>query len=126
MGEQSLLSCDIVLTPSFKRCIKKLIRRFSSVKKDVKSAIEFLTENPKLGVLIPGSAGVRKLRVKNSDLKRGKSGGYRCIYFFEEEINRIFMLLIYAKSDREDVNLKEIQILLEECNKESENDFGGS
>jgi len=36
------------------------------------------------------------------------------------------MLLIYAKSDREDVNLKEIQILLEECNKESENDFGGS
>lgn len=117
------MSYEIVLTPSFKRCIRKLIRRFPSVKKDVKNAIEILTENPNLGVLIPRSAGVRKLRVKNSDMQRGKSGGYRSLYFVEEETNNIFMLLIYAKSDREDINLKEIQTFLEECNKESENGF---
>ncbi len=44
---------------------KMASKRFRSVKKDIKNAIEVLLENPELGVEIQGGSGVRKVRVKN-------------------------------------------------------------
>ena len=79
------MNCDVVFSASFKRSIKKLKKRFPSVKNDTRLALEVLLENPELGILIPEGSGVRKLRVKNSDLKRGKSGSYRLLYYFEEQ-----------------------------------------
>ena len=109
------MNYDIVLSPSFKRSIKKLKKRFPSVKQDVELAIEILLEHPTLGAVIPGGAGVRKFRVKNSDLGRGKSGGYRLLYYIEEQkVRRLYLLLLYAKSDRETISLQEIQQLLKE------------
>jgi len=79
------MNYDIVFGPSFKRGIRKLKKRFPSVKKDIALAVDILLENPELGVLIPGGSDVRKLRVRNSDMKRGKSGGYRLLYHFDDE-----------------------------------------
>ena len=110
-----MINYDIVLSPSFKRSIKKLKKRFPSVKQDVELAIEVLLEHPTLGTVIPGGAGGRKFRVKNSDLERGKSGGYRLLYYIEEQkVHRLYLLLLYAKSDRETISLQEIQQLLKE------------
>jgi hypothetical protein len=68
-----------------------------------------------LGVVIPGGSGVRKLRVRNSDLGKGKSGGYRLLYYVEDHpIPTIYLLFLYAKSDREDVTRRELKQLLEE------------
>ncbi len=109
------MTYDVILTHSFKRSLKKLEKRYRSVKKDVKIAVEVLLENPELGVEIQGDPSVRKLRLKNSDLQRGKSGGYRLIYCYEaDEKNWMCLLLIYAKSDQADVSENELKILLEE------------
>lgn len=106
---------DVIFASSFKRSLKRLEKRFRSVKKDVKIAIEVLLENPELGAEIQGGSGVRKLRVKNSDLKRGKSGGYRLIYCIDDEKqNKMCLLLLYAKSDQEDISEKELKKLIEE------------
>jgi mRNA-degrading endonuclease RelE of RelBE toxin-antitoxin system len=106
---------DIVLGPAFIRCIKVLKKRFPSVKRDVELAIEILLENPAIGSVIPGASGVQKLRVRNSDLSQGKSGGYRLFYYFEDhQSQRLYFLLLYAKSDRETVSLREIQALIED------------
>ena len=106
---------DIILGPAFKRSIKALKKRFPSVKRDVELAIEILLENPDIGSVIPGASGVRKLRVRNSDLSRGKSGDYRMLYYIEDHQNqRVYLLLLYAKSDRETVSLREIQALIED------------
>ena len=105
----------IVLSPSFKRSVKKLHKRFPTVKQDVKTAIEVLREHPTLGVVIPGGAGVRKFRVKNSDIPRGKSEGYRLLYYVEEqEAGTLYVLLLYAKSDQETISRQEIQQLLKD------------
>ena len=99
---------------TFKRGIKKLQKRYPSIKKDVAAGIEALLATPHLGVPIPGAFGVRKLRLRNSDVGRGKSGGYRMIYYIEDHQNeRIFLLLVYAKSDRENVTIQEIKRLME-------------
>ena len=112
-----MMNYEIILTPSFKRRIRKLKKRFPLVKKDVRIAAEILLENPELGAMIPGASDVRKLRVRNSNLKRGKSGGYRLLYHFDRQAMRIGLLLLYAKSDRENITLKEIWNFLEELNK---------
>lgn len=106
---------DIVFGPAFKRCIKVLKKRFPSVKHDVALAIEILFENPTIGSIIPGASGIRKLRLRNSDRSQGKSGGYRMLYYFEDhQGQRLYLLLLYAKSDRETVSLREIQALIED------------
>ncbi len=106
---------NVVFGPAFTRCIKALKKRFPSVKRDVKLAIEILLENPIIGSIIPGASGVRKLRVRNSDLRQGKSGGYRMLYYLEDhQGQRLYLLLLYAKSDRETVSLREIEALIKD------------
>jgi len=51
---------------------------------------------------------ILKVRAKNSDIPIGKSGGYRIIYQVIPP-KCVLLLLIYAKSDRADVSLKEIE-----------------
>ena len=66
------MSYNVVLTRSFKHSVKRLQKRFQHVKGDVRVAIQVLLQTPRLGVVIPGGSGVRKLRVRNTDLTKGR------------------------------------------------------
>ena len=55
-----------------------------------------LIENPEAGAVIRGSGGVRKLRWAAAG--RGKSGGYRVIYFVRRPTGIIWMLTMYPKN----------------------------
>lgn len=84
-------------------------------------AIHTLQQEPRLGVVIPGGSGVRKLRVRNSDLRKGKSGGYRLLYLLAERSEpTIYLIFMYPKSDREDVTRGELHDLLREIESELE------
>jgi len=115
------MSYNVVLTPSFKHSVKQLKKRFRHVKDDMGVAIRALLQTPRLGVVITGGSGVRKLRVRNTDLGKGKSGGYHLLYYVEDQpVPTIYLLLLYAKSDQEDVTRRELKELLEEL----EEDYG--
>ncbi len=51
---------------------------------------------------------VYKVRVKNSDAQRGKSGGYRVIYYVQTE-EHITMLAMYSKSDQADIGAETLR-----------------
>jgi mRNA-degrading endonuclease RelE of RelBE toxin-antitoxin system len=109
------MSYNVVLTRPFKHSVERLIKRFRHVKDDIHLAVETLLQNPRLGVPIPGGSGIRKLRVPNSDLTKGKSGGYRLLYYVQDQPSPLlYLLLLYAKSDQEDVTRQELQRLLGE------------
>ena len=55
-----------------------------------------LIQNPKIGTVVRGSGGVRKLRWRAPS--RGKRGGYRIIYFIYRPKEVIWMLTIYPKN----------------------------
>ena len=59
-----------------------------------------LLENPLLGDVIKGTNGARKGRVRNPNIKGGKSSGFRFIYVFLERVDRIYLLYIYSKKER--------------------------
>lgn len=68
-----------------------------------------LVENPKLGDLIPGSGGLRKIRWK---LKRqGKRGGVRVIYYWAVSADQIRMLYVYAKNRQVDLTKEQLKQL---------------
>ena len=54
-----------------------------------------------------------KVRVKNSDNLKGKSGGYRCIYYLKTETH-CTLVTIYSKSDQGDIEVDELDKLLRE------------
>ena len=68
-----------------------------------------LLEKPDRGPVIAGTGGLRKLRVALPG--RGKRGGARVIYYWQDERDRIFLLLIYPKGAKEDLTPKEKAIL---------------
>ena len=59
-----------------------------------------LRSDPKLGVVIPGSGGGRKLRWGRKGI--GKRGGVRVIYYLNSPCE-IWLLTIYAKGETETI-----------------------
>ncbi len=51
--------------------------------------------------MIQGTGGLRKVRVARPG--KGKSAGTRIIYYYHNEDTPIFLLLIYAKADQENL-----------------------
>lgn len=62
-------------------------------------------DNPKIGDLIKGTGGARKMRFPRQG--RGKSSGYRVITYFAGEDVPVFLLDVYAKGERIDLTQAE-------------------
>ena len=91
-------------TPTFTRQADKL---FSEDEK--RELIDFLAVNPLAGDEIPGTGGVRKVRIAASG--RGKRGGARVIYYYLDETMPIYALLVYAKNARDDMTPEEKRLV---------------
>lgn len=61
----------------------------------------WLAGNPEAGAVIPGSGGCRKVRWSRPGT--GKRGGVRVIYFTRLAAGEIWLLLVYAKSARDNI-----------------------
>ena len=91
-------------TESFQR---KAGRLLSGNEKD--ELIAYLSMHPNAGVLIKGTGGVRKLRWARSG--RGKSGGFRVIYYFHSQEMPLYLLTLFGKNEKANITKKEKNIL---------------
>ena len=87
-------------TPTFSRQADKLFGEHER-----RELIDLLAKCPLSGEEIPGTGGVRKLRLAVSG--RGKRGGARVIYFYGGEHMPIYALLAYSKASRTDMTPRE-------------------
>ena len=95
---------EIVYTTEFKRHLRLLSRRYRSIKKDLVPIIEQIQQGEQPGDKIPGVGyQVYKVRIKNSDINKGKSAGYRMIYYLETE-DKVILISLYSKSDQSDIS----------------------
>lgn len=72
--------------------------------------IDFLKDNPTIGIVEPGTLGARKMRLPAQG--RGKSGGYRLIYFYWTSEHQIWLIDIYAKNEKELISKKELRTII--------------
>jgi hypothetical protein len=68
-----------------------------------------LVENPDLGVLIPGTHGLRKIRIAAKG--HGKRGGARVIYYWAVLPHQILMLYVFAKGEQADLSAEGKKLL---------------
>jgi|SRR5882757_8792792 mRNA-degrading endonuclease RelE of RelBE toxin-antitoxin system len=90
------MSYNINFTPFFEREFKKLLKKHSSLKKDLETVINLLNENPRSGESIGNNC--YKIRMSISSKNKGKSGGARVITHVRFINEEIFLLSIYDKS----------------------------
>jgi mRNA-degrading endonuclease RelE of RelBE toxin-antitoxin system len=108
---------NIDLTPEYRRNLKYLAKKYRNIRSDIQPLIWELQQGNILGDRLTGfglDIYIYKVRVKNSNIKKGKSAGYRLIYLLESETS-ILLLTIYSKSEQEDITVNEINSILNEC-----------
>ncbi len=67
--------------------------------------VDFIARDPEAGDVIPETGGIRKVRWRRQG--KGKRGGARVIYFCRNARMPLFLILIYAKAQRENMTVDE-------------------
>jgi mRNA-degrading endonuclease RelE of RelBE toxin-antitoxin system len=100
--------------PSFDRAAKQLRKKYRHVGRDIEAFIQQLEQGETPGDRLQRIKHVvYKARVANTDAQRGKSGGYRVIYYIKRGDSTI-LIYMYSKSDQEDVDETFIETLIDE------------
>lgn len=66
-----------------------------------------LVQNPNTGAVIPGCGGLRKLRWGSMARGKGRRGGYRVIYLNHPEVQRVDLVAIYGKDEKDDLTAEQ-------------------
>jgi len=99
----------LIPTPKFTQSVKKLIKKYRLILNDLEVLEKELVEKKEIGVDL--GYNYFKVRVKNSSVPTGKSGGFRVIYFFKKE-NKIYLLDIYTKNEISNISREKILEML--------------
>jgi mRNA-degrading endonuclease RelE of RelBE toxin-antitoxin system len=110
-------SIQIMATPDFQAQLRKLAKRYRNLRQDLEPLLDDLKTGNCPGDQIPGTTyTVFKVRLKNSDIQKGKSAGYRVIYQRRGDIC-ILLVTVYSKSDESTLTAKEIRTIIDAFNK---------
>jgi mRNA-degrading endonuclease RelE of RelBE toxin-antitoxin system len=102
----------VARSDKFRKDIKKLRKRHDSIEKDIQPLIEQLEAGEIPGDRIAENKyPVYKVRVRNSDIRRGKSSGYRVIYYTMTP-EATLLTTIYSKSDMRNISNKEVEDII--------------
>jgi mRNA-degrading endonuclease RelE of RelBE toxin-antitoxin system len=104
------MNYKIIAVPSFKKELKKLAKKYGSLKSDLASLFEVLEVNPDLNS--PLGNNCYKIRLAISSKGKGKSGGARVIANILIYERTIYLLSIYDKSVKDNLTDKELKELL--------------
>jgi mRNA-degrading endonuclease RelE of RelBE toxin-antitoxin system len=103
---------QVTFTPEFKRNLRQLAKKYRHIKSDLQPIIDQVASGSKPGDQVPGVRyEVFKVRAKNSDASKGKSGGYRLIYYVKSETERV-LVTVYSKTEQADIAPEEIREII--------------
>jgi mRNA-degrading endonuclease RelE of RelBE toxin-antitoxin system len=95
------MSYNIEITALFEKQLKRLSKKFLSLKKEYADLINLLKQNPRQGVAIGNSC--YKIRLAIASKGKGKSGGARVITHVQITQTKIYLLSVYDKSEQSDI-----------------------
>lgn len=103
------MNFKLVTTPQFIKSVKKLSKKYKQIKNDLQNiSKEIENEN-----FVDLGFDCFKLRLANSSIPTGKSGGFRVIYYKKIE-DKIYLLEIYSKTELENIDDSKIVEILKD------------
>lgn len=115
------MSFDIRTIRSFDKKLKKLAKKYHSIKEDLAALTADLRKNPTQGADLGNN--LHKVRMVISDKGKGKSHGARVITYtalVSVDEGTVTLLTLYDKSEQDSIGQKEIDELLAELRAEEE------
>ena len=100
---------EVKTIAEFERSFKKLLKKYPSLKNDLKKLIGELEKNPFTGIALGN--GFYKIRITITSKGRGKSGGGRIITCVKILRNTVFLAAIYDKSEKGSLSDSELKLL---------------
>lgn len=104
------MSCSIIALPPFERALKRLSKKFPSLKDDFDIFIDELSNNPTQGT--PLGKDCYKIKFAITSKQKGKSGGARIITCVKLVKSKIYLMAIYDKSEKDSISEQELDRLL--------------
>ena len=112
MPSEPAESVQVEYTHEFKRNLRALAKKYRHIRSDVQPVIGQLQAGEVMGDQVPRTRyAIFKVRVRNSDIQKGKRSGYRLIYHLRTPEN-IILVTIYSKLDQSDISVEQIRRIL--------------
>lgn len=96
------MNYKVEATPQFLAEAKRLAKRYLSLRDDIATLAEVLSNNPNQGTALGG--GAYKIRMAITSKGKGKSGGARIITCVKVMSARVYLVSIYDKSEHSDIS----------------------
>jgi mRNA-degrading endonuclease RelE of RelBE toxin-antitoxin system len=103
---------QIFFSDQFKERLRTLAKRYRHIRSDLQPLLDNLQTGNLIGDQIPGTGyTVFKVRLKNSDIRKGKRAGYRIIYQLKGSAS-VLLVTIYSKSDQNAIAVDKIRAII--------------
>ena len=106
------MSYKIKAIPKFEKELKRLAKKYPSLKAEYIELVQSLKQEPEQGT--PLGNNCYKIRLAIASKGKGKSGGSRVITYVQVLQTTVYLLTIFDKSEKENIPDKELEALLEE------------
>ena len=99
---------EFTYSVDFAKDFARLRKRYRRIEYDLAALEADMQHRNYRGVHMQGfGLPIYKVRMANRSARRGKSGGFRIVYYLQSS-NSILFFLIYSKSDQDDVDDSEV------------------
>ena len=103
---------SVITIIPFERESKRLVKKYKSLKSELLELVRELKYNPFQGTAIGNNC--YKIRISIASKNKGKSGGGRVITHIAVIQKTVYLLSVYDKSEKQDLEPKELKQLLEQ------------
>lgn len=104
------MSYKVFTIPPYDKELKRLARKYPSLKNEYAQLIRVLEEDPTQGT--PLGNNCYKIRLAIASKGKGKSGGARVITHVQVTQTSVYLLSIYDKSEKENIGNEDLKALL--------------
>jgi len=104
------MSYNIIPTRRFERELKRLAKKYPSLRNEFAELIGKITQNPITGSFIGNNC--YKMRMAISSKRKGKSSGARVITYLYIQTETVYLLTIYDKSEKADLKPNELKEII--------------
>ncbi|MFH1657339.1 MAG: hypothetical protein ABH919_02630 [bacterium] len=95
---------NFYLSKHFLRQLKPLIKKYRRLKNDLISVLKNFDKETSIAL----GNNLYKIRIKNSNIRKGKNKSFRLIVFVWQNKNTLVPIVIYFKGDKENISKKEL------------------
>ncbi len=106
------MSFSLETIPLFEKEVKRLFRKYPSLKKVLVKLVEILEVNPTQGISLGNN--FYKIRLAITSKAKGKSGGARVITLVKVLQEKVYLSAIYDKNEQANISDKELKLIADD------------